>query len=96
MDTSTLTNTIWSKPCRAASVRGRSTSQVAIFTAQGQRVYRGRIDDWYVAYGKPRASPTTAEFVEGVEAVLAGRAPATAETTAVGCPIPPLPGEARP
>ncbi|PRQ02392.1 Redoxin [Enhygromyxa salina] len=68
------------------------TPSAAVFDAEGVRRYRGRIDDWYVDYGKARAKPSTDELVDALDAVLAGRAPARAQTEAVGCPIPPLPG----
>ncbi|KIG16554.1 hypothetical protein DB30_04325 [Enhygromyxa salina] len=66
------------------------TPSVAVFDATGDRRYRGRIDDWYVDYGQARAEASTDELVDALEAVLAGRSPAVAETAAVGCPLPPL------
>ena len=66
------------------------TPEAALFDAQGQRTYRGRIDDTYVAYGKARAQPTSHELIDALVALLEGRAPAIAEAPAIGCPLPPL------
>jgi hypothetical protein len=69
----------------------RVTPEAAVFDREGERVYRGRIDDWYVDYGKNRAQASTHELVDALEAMAAGLAPAVSEAEAVGCPIPPLP-----
>lgn len=66
------------------------TPSVAVFDAGGVRRYHGRIDDWYVDYGKARAQASTNELVDAIEAVLAGRAPSVAQADAVGCPLPPF------
>jgi hypothetical protein len=66
------------------------TPSVAVFDPRGIRRYHGRIDDWYVDYGKARVQASTNELVDAIEAVLAGRAPTIAQADAVGCPIPSL------
>ena len=66
------------------------TPSVAVYDADGARRYRGRIDDWYVDYGKSRAQASTNELVDAIAAALAKRDPAVTEAAAVGCPIPPL------
>ena len=63
----------------------RVTPEAAVYTPDNRLVYRGRIDDWYVDFGKPRAAPTTHDLEDALEAVLGGRPVAGARTTAVGC-----------
>lgn len=68
----------------------RVTPEAAVFDDRGTRVYRGRIDDWYVDYGKNRTQASTHELRDALDAMLGGRRPAVAEADAVGCPLPPL------
>jgi hypothetical protein len=65
------------------------TPEAAVF-AGGELMYRGRIDDRYVDFGKARAEPTVHDLDEALEAVLAGRPVPNATTPAVGCFIPDL------
>lgn len=51
-------------------------------------VYRGRIDDRYVAFGKQRARPTARDLHSALEAVLSGARPAEPWPSAIGCAIP--------
>jgi hypothetical protein len=62
------------------------TPEVAVYTSAG-RVYRGRIDDLYVSIGKSRLAALHHDLREALDAVLAGRPVAAAETPAVGCYI---------
>lgn len=66
------------------------TPEAALFDADGQRRYRGRIDDRHVDYGKQRAEPSTHELLDAITAVMNGQIPSVAEVEAVGCPLPPL------
>jgi hypothetical protein len=66
------------------------TPEAALFDADGERRYRGRIDDRHVDYGKQRAEPSTHELLDALTAVMGGRSPTVAEAEAVGCPLPPL------
>jgi hypothetical protein len=63
------------------------TPEAALFS-RGRLVYRGRIDDLYVDFGKRRAAPTTHDLEQALEATLAGRAVENPTTKAVGCYIP--------
>ena len=63
------------------------TPEAVVLGADGARVYRGRIDDRYLAPGKYRLQPTTRELRDALEAVLAGRPVAVAETKPAGCPL---------
>jgi hypothetical protein len=64
------------------------TPEACVFLPGGVLVYRGRIDDRYVDFGKQRAAPTTRDLKAALEAVLAGRAPAEPWPPAIGCAIP--------
>jgi hypothetical protein len=63
------------------------TPEAVVLDAEGARVYRGRIDDRYLAPGQYRINPTTRELRDAIEAVLAGRPVPVAETAAAGCPL---------
>lgn len=66
------------------------TPEVAVFLADGCMVYRGRIDDRWVDFGKARAAATRHDLEEALESVVAGRPVERPETEAVGCFIPDL------
>jgi hypothetical protein len=63
------------------------TPEAVVLGADGERVYRGRIDDRYLAPGRYRLQPTTRELCDALDAVLAGRPVAVAEAKAAGCPL---------
>jgi hypothetical protein len=66
------------------------TPEVAVIERGGRQVYRGRIDDRYVDFGRDRPEPTTRDLHAVLEAVVSG-APITSTTTpAVGCYLPDL------
>ena len=68
----------------------RVTPEAAVFSPGGRMVYRGRIDNRYVAFGKARPAPTTRDLEEVLDAMLEGK-PVTKKTTAaIGCFIPDL------
>jgi hypothetical protein len=60
------------------------TPEVAVMRG-GRRLYRGRIDDRYIEFGRDRPVPTTHDLEDALEAILAGRPVAQPETRAVGC-----------
>jgi thiol-disulfide isomerase/thioredoxin len=62
--------------------------EVAVLAPDGKILYRGRIDDLYVDYGKRRAEPTQRDLRNALEAVLQGKAVTTPATKAIGCPLP--------
>lgn len=70
---------------RAGATR---TPEAAVFS-HGALVYRGRIDDRQVDFGIARPEASERDLEDAIEAVLAGRSPHHAVTTAVGCSIPP-------
>jgi hypothetical protein len=66
----------------------RVTPEAVVFIPErgGQRmVYRGRIDDRFVAFGKTRAAPTTHDLDQVLEAILSGKPITNETTTAIGC-----------
>jgi hypothetical protein len=63
------------------------TPEAAVFDADGDLVYRGRIDDRYIDFGKARPNARSRDLEQALQAVLAGRRPATERTRAVGCYI---------
>jgi AhpC/TSA family len=70
------------------------TPEVAVFEPHGsgaQMVYRGRIDNWYVDFGKSRVAPTVHDLENTLDSILAGKTPALRTTQAVGCYISDLP-----
>lgn len=63
------------------------TPEAVVLGGDGARLYRGRIDDRYLAPGQYRLKPTTRDLRDAIEAVLAGRPVAVSETKAAGCPL---------
>ncbi len=59
--------------------------EAAVFTADGRLVYRGRINDRFVEWGRTRVAPTKHDLAEAVERVLDGEADELVTTPAVGC-----------
>ncbi len=60
------------------------TPEVAVMK-DGRMLYRGRIDDRYVDFGRDRPQPTVRDLERSLDAILAGRPVPIAETRAVGC-----------
>lgn len=65
-------------------------SEAAVFSPAGELLYRGRVDDRAVDFGRMRPRPTREDLRLALEDVLAGRPVAEPRTRAVGCLIPPL------
>ncbi len=73
-----------------ASKTGVKTMPSAVvMSADGQIVYRGRIDNRYAMNGQRRPEATTHELAEAIAATLEGKRPTVAETQPFGCPLPP-------
>lgn len=62
------------------------TPEVAVMNGD-RLLYRGRIDDRYVEFGKDRVKPTTRDLEDALTAAVAGKPIAVKETRAVGCII---------
>ena len=61
--------------------------EVAVLSPLGELLYRGRIDNRYVDFGKRREHVTSHELRDAVEAILAGNKIATPRTKAIGSDI---------
>lgn len=66
------------------------TPEVAVIGPGGQVLYRGRIDDRYIDFGKDRPHPTERSLERALEAVAQGKPVTVRETKAVGCFLPDL------
>ena len=64
-----------------------TTPEAAVFDHNRHLVYHGRIDNWYVEFGRPRPAPTTNELNHAIEAVLSGKPVTPSAVKGVGCYI---------
>ncbi len=63
------------------------TPEAAVFSATGQLLYHGRIDNRYVEIGKAMASATRHDLQDAIAAALDGRPQPEASAPAVGCSL---------
>ncbi len=70
----------------AALAKATITPEAAVFS-RGELVYRGRIDNRYIGFGKARQSATVHDLQDTLDAIDAGRSVAPKTTQAVGCYI---------
>jgi hypothetical protein len=66
------------------------TPEAAVFVPGregAQLIYRGRIDDRYVEFGKIRPAPTRRDLERALEAILDRKPVASATLPAIGCRI---------
>ena len=63
------------------------TPEAAVVNKEGRVVYRGRIDDSFVALGQPRRPVKNADLRNALDAVVTGKPVEKLETKAVGCYI---------
>jgi peroxiredoxin len=68
----------------------RVTPEAAVFAPGGRMIYRGRIDDRYVTFGKTRSGPATRDLEQVLEDLLEGKQITSRTTVAIGCFIPDL------
>jgi protein-disulfide isomerase len=61
------------------------TPEAVVYNEKREMMYRGRINDQFLALGKGRPQPTQHDLEEAIEAVLAGGKPKMEKTEAVGC-----------
>jgi AhpC/TSA family len=71
----------------AKRAKASMTPQAVVIDRGGAIKYRGRIDNFYAALGKPRPRVTEHDLRLALDAVLAGRAVPKPETDALGCYI---------
>jgi|ERR1051325_8175999 hypothetical protein len=62
--------------------------EAAVFGANGKVLYRGRIDDLYVDYGKRRPAPTQHDLCDALDAILEGKEVKMPSTKVIGCYLP--------
>ncbi len=62
------------------------TPEVFVLDASGNVRYRGRVDDQY-SISVARSKPTRTDLADAITLLLAGKAPESPRTTAVGCVI---------
>jgi hypothetical protein len=63
------------------------TPTVVLVKPDGSIAYRGRIDNFYAALGRPRRVVTEHDLRDALDAVIAGKPVTTPETSPVGCYI---------
>jgi hypothetical protein len=66
------------------------TPEAVIVKSDESIAYRGRIDNFYVALGRPRRVVTEHDLRDALDAVFSGQPVPKPETQAVGCYIPEL------
>jgi hypothetical protein len=67
--------------------RAEITPEAAVFNHERKLVYHGRIDNWYVEFGRSRPAPTTHELSDAIQAAMAGKPVADGAVKGVGCYI---------
>ena len=67
--------------------RAEITPEAAVFNREGKLIYHGRIDNWYVEFGRSRPAPTTHELSDAIDAAIAGKPLANPAVKGVGCYI---------
>jgi hypothetical protein len=74
---------------KLANATGATITPEAVIVVKGGKVlYRGRIDNFYAALGKPRRQATEHDLRQALDEVLAGKTVTHPQTQAVGCYIP--------
>jgi hypothetical protein len=73
----------------AGQAHATITPQAVVIDSAGKVQYRGRIDNFYAALGKPRQVVTVHDVRDTLDAVLAGKTVSNPETPALGCYIVP-------
>jgi peroxiredoxin len=74
----------------ARQTGARSTPEAVILGPNGQELYRGRVDDRFVDFGKTRFHPTQDDLGDALDAILQGKPAPHPVTKVLGCAIPGL------
>ncbi len=69
----------------ASELKPTHVPEAFVLKPSGELLYRGRVDDWYEAPGKPKATVQSHDLRDAIEAVAAGKPVAVAATKPVGC-----------
>ena len=67
--------------------KARVTPEAAMFSARGELLYHGRIDNLYISLGKARNQPTRQDLDEALQTALAERPIKEVVTPAIGCSL---------
>jgi hypothetical protein len=67
--------------------KAKVTPEAALFSAWGELLYHGRIDNRYVSFGKSMSRPTRKDLELAIEAILAGKAVQEQTAAAIGCSL---------
>jgi hypothetical protein len=70
-----------------AQAQATVTPEAAVFDRRRRLIYRGRIDDQFVDFGKARPAPTSDDLHDVLLAIQKGRDIEPTTTRAVGCYI---------
>lgn len=71
----------------ADRLNAKVTPETFLISPSGEVVYRGRIDNLYVGFGKKRQKPTSHDLRDAINSALALQPISTPATTPVGCII---------
>lgn len=71
----------------AKTLGAKVTPEAIVVDRHAQILYRGRIDDQFVGYGKKRPTPTREDLREALNELCAGKPITVRQTTPVGCLI---------
>lgn len=71
----------------ARRVEATVKPEAAVLSPKGELLYRGRIDDRHIDFGKSRSRPTRRDLRDALDTVLAGKPVPVARTKAIGCYI---------
>jgi thiol-disulfide isomerase/thioredoxin len=72
----------------ARQTGARSTPEAVVLGPDGQELYRGRVDNRFVDFGKTRFSPTEDNLREALDTLLQNKPIAHPVTKVLGCAIP--------
>ena len=72
----------------ARQAGARSTPEAIVLGSDGRQLYRGRVDNRFVALGKTRFSPTENNLQEALDAILQNKPVPHPVTKVLGCAIP--------
>ena len=71
----------------ARKLKAETTPTAVLLSSTGEVLYRGRIDDRVIDFGKQRSTARREDLREAIDEVLAGKPVAVRETPSVGCSI---------
>jgi hypothetical protein len=69
-------------------VKATVTPEAVVLSPDDKLLYRGRIDDRYLDFGKKRTHPTTRDLRDALDAIVRDQPVPNPSTKAVGCFIP--------